>query len=244
MTDHDPTQESTQVPGRQRGVKSIDTAARLLRILLASDQPLMLRDIAERADIRSAQAHSYLNSLKKAGMVQQFGAAGRYGLGAQPLQLARAALTGDPLIRATMGAAHALSKDVGKMITVDLWVRGAPTAVLVLNGGTGPNISLRDGSRSTLSNSASAWVFAAWGDDAMRPAGTLPEALTSIRKAGHVQVSDVPVPGLAALSVPVLDDQGMVTAAISLIGAAPVLSGAEGPALRRAICHAAERIGA
>ncbi|WP_160893588.1 IclR family transcriptional regulator [Pseudooceanicola albus] len=228
---------------RQRGVQSVDTAARLLRILMQAETPQMLRDIAEQAGIQSAQAHTYMNSLKKAGLVQQFGPAGLYGLADQPLRLARSVLQGTPLIRASLEAARDLSRSLGQMVTVDLWIRGAATAALVLNGRSRINISLRDGSRSDLGNSASAWIFEAFrpADPALpRPAPAHLARCAAIRAAGVVHVADVPVPGLAALSAPVRDPEGTLVAAVSVIAPARHLP-EDGPQ-RLALLERLERI--
>lgn len=224
---------------RQRGVRSVDTAARILRVLLEEDQPLMLRDLAERAGISPAQAHTYMHSLKKVGMVQQHGTAGRYGLAGESLRLARAALAAPAPLRDSFAAARHLAAQTGRMVTVDLWVSGAPAAALVLQGHVPLNLSLRDGSRSDLGNSACAWLFHAFPlhgplhgplPHVTLPHGAqVPDATADnarglqIRARGYAHRADCPVPGLAAAAAPVLDPEGRITAALSLIAPAEEL---------------------
>ncbi|WP_172328445.1 helix-turn-helix domain-containing protein [Mangrovicoccus sp. HB161399] len=223
---------------RQRGVQSIDTAARLMRILAEADEPMMLRDIAARAGIKSAQAHAYLISLRKHGMVQQLGTAGRYTLAEETLRLAHAALAEMPGHDALKRAADRLSAETGLTVAIDLWIRGAATAVFVAEGHLLQAFSLHAGTRSDRSNSASAWLFAAWGCGP--PAG--PAAATqaaAMRAEGLARCEGLPLPHLSTLAVPVLAADGLLAAALSLIGPAAQIAASRAP-LADALLAAAE----
>ena len=51
----------------QRGIQSIDVGGRLLQALTRSDGAMMLKDLAEAADMPPAKAHAYLVSFLQTG---------------------------------------------------------------------------------------------------------------------------------------------------------------------------------
>ena len=73
--------------GEVRGVQSIEVGGRILAVMVKATQPMMLRDLAIQAKITPAQAHAYLVSFRKIGIVEQDVATGRYRLGGFALQL-------------------------------------------------------------------------------------------------------------------------------------------------------------
>ncbi len=229
-------------PARTKGVQSVDTAARLLRILMESGQPMMLRDIADQAGLKSAQAHAYLNSLRRARLVQQAGTAGRYALAEETLALSHAALALQPGYRPAVAAARALSERSGRMSTVDLWISGAPVTVFVTRGVQMLNLSVREGQRNDISNSAAAWVFAAFDPERAAALGAAADACARIRDCGFALVDRVPVPHLSSLALPVFAG-GRLAAVLSLTGFPAEI--AEGPetvlaALRRDLAGTAD----
>jgi DNA-binding IclR family transcriptional regulator len=72
--------------GQGRGVQSVEIGGRLLALLVERQQPMMLRDLAQAADLTPGQAHAYMTSLRKLDIVEQ-DEAGRYRLGPFALHL-------------------------------------------------------------------------------------------------------------------------------------------------------------
>ncbi|MBO9112631.1 MULTISPECIES: helix-turn-helix domain-containing protein [Rhizobium/Agrobacterium group] len=64
-----------------RGVQSIEMGAKLLNVLVDEEEPMMLKVLARLAGIAPAQAHAYLVSYRKLGLIEQEEPAGRYRLG-------------------------------------------------------------------------------------------------------------------------------------------------------------------
>ena len=64
-----------------RGVQSVEVAGRILSVLADSTRPMMLRDIADATGMPPGQAHPYIVSFRKIGLVEQDGASGLYRLG-------------------------------------------------------------------------------------------------------------------------------------------------------------------
>ena len=65
----------------QRGIQSIDVGGRLLQAIARSDGAMMLKEMAEAADMPAAKAHAYLVSFCKLGLMEQDPVTGRYDLG-------------------------------------------------------------------------------------------------------------------------------------------------------------------
>ena len=79
--------------GRARkGIGSVETAVRLLRIIEQAPGPLSLTQIARAAEFQLSKTHHYLVSLVRSGLVAQATESGLYTLGGYALQLGVAAL--------------------------------------------------------------------------------------------------------------------------------------------------------
>lgn len=202
-----------KAPGRQRGVKSMDMALRLLRIVQDAGAPMMLRDLADLAGITSAQAHTYMTSLKRLGLIEQDSVAGRYGLSDATLGLAKSAVRADDLLRRTIDCARDLSQRLGMMATVDRLVAERPTTIFVAAGPRPMNLNLRTGTHCDMTNSASARLFDAWQRQPRMGAGPA----RVIRRNRFVHAPGTPVPHLVSLAVPVLVDD-RICATLSVIG--------------------------
>ncbi|WP_417264275.1 helix-turn-helix domain-containing protein [Celeribacter sp.] len=72
-----------------RGIKSIEVSGRVLSALMEAGEPMMLRDIAEQADLKPALCHACLTSMKDVGLAHQDPATGLYHTGHFAIQLGR-----------------------------------------------------------------------------------------------------------------------------------------------------------
>src|SRR3978361_911608 len=87
-----------------RGVQSVEVGGRLLAVMASAGRALMLRDISGGAKVTPAQAHAYLVSFRKIGLVEQDRASGLYKLGPFALQLGLARLRSLDAFRLTGNA--------------------------------------------------------------------------------------------------------------------------------------------
>ncbi len=71
------------------GVQSVDTALRVLSALVEMGPPLMLKTVAERADMPPPKAHRYLVSFCRGGLAERDPASGGYRLGPLAVRLGR-----------------------------------------------------------------------------------------------------------------------------------------------------------
>ena len=231
-----------------RGVQSIEMGGKLLTALVQIGRPAMLRDLALRAEMGAAQAHAYLVSFRKLGLVDQDRASGRYLLGPFALQLGLARLRGfDPLQKAA-NATRELAEELGFMVTVSVWGTHGPTIVQVQEAAHPVHVNLRAGAVFTLSGTATGQLFASFLPDSIiapmlaaelaqtggnrmigRPTtpDAIPSATARIRARGFAITEGVPVPGVNAISVPVFDHDGQIQLAVTVIGHAERLPVAE-----------------
>jgi DNA-binding IclR family transcriptional regulator len=227
-----------------RGVQSIEVGGRLLGVMADAAQPLMLRDLAARAALTPAQAHAYLASFRKLGLVEQDAVSGRYSLGPFALQLGLARMRSfAPLRAATLGAVE-LADALGLMVAVAVWGNFGPTIVQVHESVDQVHVNLRAGTVFSLTGTATGRVFAAFLPDAIvqpriraelkegartqrigapaAPARVATE-IADVRRRGYATTEGVPVPGINAVSAPVFDHTGQVQTVITVIGPAAAL---------------------
>jgi len=225
-----------------RGVQSIEVGAKLLTVLVDASEPMMLKDLAGQAGIAPAQAHAYLVSFRKLGLVEQAGAAGRYRLGPMALELAMARMrTSDPL-RMANEAVTELARRSGMNVALVVWGSFGPTVVQLQESGGQLNMNTRVGTVYSLTATASGRVFAAFMPEAliretmriearddhlnMRVGKSRPmskDEMREIRESGYAAIENPPVPGINAISAPVFDHVGQLQFVVTLIGFASVL---------------------
>ena len=85
----------------KNGVQSLEIGLSVAHVLVNSQGPMMLKDIAQQAGMSPAKAHRYLVSLIRAGLVEQDPASSRYDLGPFALNIGLVAL--DRLDRVRLG---------------------------------------------------------------------------------------------------------------------------------------------
>jgi len=241
-----------------RGVRSIEVGAHLLDVLAASTEPLMLRDLSRRAGVAPAQAHAYLTSLRKLGLVEQEPRTTRYRLGPATLDLGIVRTRNVDPIRLAQEAAIALSAETGLSVALVVWGSFGPTVIQVEEGPDQIHINTKAGTVYSITGTASGRVFAAFHSPAIVERALAEEQgengstgrvgsvavlsaadVAAIRSAGYATVSPPPVPGVNALAAPIFDHSGQILIAITLIGAEGVLdNGPDSPFLPVLLRHA------
>lgn len=233
--------EREQALGKEpRGIQSIEVGGRLLKALVASAVPMMLKDLAAAADMTPAQAHAYLASYRRVGLVEQDAATGRYRMGAFAVRLAIARLRTVPELSNAIRATTELAKEFGIMATLSVWGPHGPTVVHKQDGDEALNVNIRAGTMFSIVRTATGYVFAAFSPGE-RVTGPIEEAFSALepvlgapardrggfealvettRRQGFAVTSESPVPGVNAIAAPVLDEHGEAEAVITLIGSA------------------------
>jgi len=243
----------TDVAGR--GVQSIEVGGRVLSVLAVARRPLMLRDIAVGADLTPAQAHAYLLSFRKIGLVEQTTPSGLYQLGPFALQLGLARLRSVNALRLAGDAVVELANELGLMVTVTVWGSFGATIVQVQEGTDQIHANVRAGAVYSLIGTATGRVFAAFlppsvvaahlqaerrdrarrkrvGEMADERAHT--DAVATVRRLGYATTEGSPIPGVNALSAPVFDHTRQIQLAVTIIGPADIVEvGPQGPLAAR-----------
>lgn len=248
-----------------RGVQSIEVGGRLLGVMAEAAQPLMLRDLAARAALTPAQAHAYLVSFRKLGLVEQDAASGRYSLGPFALQLGLARMRGFVPLRAASLGAIELAAELGLMVAVVVWGTFGPTVVQVQESVDQMHVNLRAGTVFSLTGTATGRVFAAFMPQAIvqpriraeREEGARTQRvgtpatparvaadIAEVQRLGYATTEGAPVPGVNAISAPVFDHTGQVQTVITLIGPAAALPTEAGTPQHTALLALTRRLSA
>ncbi len=224
---------------RSRGVQSVEIAGRILEALMRAGRAAMLRDLAAGAAITTAQAHAYLVSLRKLGLVEQDGASGRYRLGPFALRLGLARLRGLDPLRMAAETIGQISDRLDLMVAITVWGDHGPTVVQVHEAATQVHANVRAGTLFSLTGTATGWVFAAFAAPALiedmiaaelaNPAHSQRVAagmrledvrrmVARVREVGYATTAGAPVPGVSAISAPVFDHGGQIQLAVTAMG--------------------------
>ncbi|KVD83586.1 IclR family transcriptional regulator [Burkholderia stagnalis] len=226
----------------QRGIQSVEVGGRLLDALARRRKPLGLSELAAAAELSSAQAHTYLVSLTRLALVKRDAVTGNYEPGPLSLRLGLMSIERQPAYRAALPHAARLAEGVGHSVALSVPGATGPTIVRIEHGGYPLHVNLHVGSVMSLDTTATGRVFRAFGDPAQLAAmaasqagagdalagadGTRPAPdaaarqaeIDAIRSRGIERSVDLPSPGVSAMCVPVLDADGRVQLALTVIG--------------------------
>lgn len=247
-----------------RGVQSIAVGGRLLDSLVRAEGPLMLREIAESADLTAGQAHAYLVSFRALGLVEQDAATGLYRLGPYALTLGLARLRRHDPLAVIWEAVPAFAESVQLMVTMSIWTDTGPVILRLHEAPFQIYSNIRTGARYSLTQTATGRLFAAlMPPDVIHPLvaaerrdarnagiGELlikteyEAALAVIRAEGCSQTEGNPVPDISAIAAPVYDLNEQIVAAITLIGRRGRVSGGKGGQHRKAVVDFARKLSA
>ncbi|HEX2115963.1 MAG TPA: IclR family transcriptional regulator [Alphaproteobacteria bacterium] len=224
-------------------VKTIDRAARLLRAVATHGDGAMLSAVARETGLGKGTVHRLLNALVDAGFVFQDLETKRYRLGAGLGLLGQAAHRQDlaalarpsllRLAEATEDTIYASLREGGTAVCVAREIGAFPIRTLSLDAGHVRPLGVGSGSLALLAFLPDDEVHtivdrnAAWY--ARYPGHTRKALLADVaetRQRGYSFVDGKIVPGMNAVGVPVLDQDGRAAAAISLAAIADRVSGA------------------
>jgi DNA-binding IclR family transcriptional regulator len=249
------------MPKTQRGIQSIDVGGRLLLALSHSDGPMMLKELAEAADMPAAKAHAYLVSFCKLGLIEQDAVSGRYDLGALALQLGLVSLNRLDAVKIATVEMSSLSAQTGQSTAIAVWGNYGPTIVRFEQSVRPIHVNMRTGTVMALTQTATGLVFAAYAQAAAIDAAltaTLPDtklraaaakalaalapALSDVRDRQLARAQGSPVPGVNAFSSPVFDHTGEIALALTALGAAAEFDATWESPIAAAVKAAAQRI--
>ncbi|WP_413458889.1 IclR family transcriptional regulator [Herbaspirillum huttiense] len=221
----------------QRGIQSVEVAGRLLQALALARQPLPLVALAAAAELSSAQAHTYLVSLLRLGLIKRTPGDGHYEPGPLALRLGMARLAQEPAYRLALPQVQQLSQDTGLSVAITLPTSAGPTIVHYAHAGKPLHVNLHVGTVMALSDTATGRTYCAyaplagWQDlwEVQHPGVAksqlrhFHEELDAIRKRGMERAVDLPSPGVTSLCMPLLDAQEQLLLLVTVIGSSGVI---------------------
>ena len=223
----------------QRGIQSIDVGGRLLLALSRSEGAMMLKELAEAADMPAAKAHAYLVSFCKLGLMEQDPVTGRYDLGPLALELGLVSLNRLDAVKIATREMTGLSQRTGQSTAIAVWGNYGPTIVRFEQSVRPIHVNMRTGTVMALAQTATGQVFtahvtAAQIDAALTATSTdvkqratakralqaLEPEFAAVRQRGLARAQGNPVPGVNAFSAPVFDHTGEIVVALTALGSA------------------------
>lgn len=233
--------EPKRITGKQQGIQSIEIGGAILRALITSGRPAMLKDIALMSGMPAAKAHRYLVSFQRMGLVSQDAQSARYHLGPFALTLGLSALASLDPIRLASPILEELCDEIGMGVGLAVWGSSGATIVRYVDTGDAISVHLRVGRVLGLHDSATGRCFNAFytptavqtalSTELSHVAGkdkALFAALEREQKAivettraeGIARAGGSHTPGINGLSAPVFDHTGQMVAAITAVGTA------------------------
>jgi DNA-binding IclR family transcriptional regulator len=245
------------------GIQSLDSALSLLQILAGMSRPATLSELSRAAGMTTSKVHRYLASFINAGLVMQRHRSGRYELGKGALDLGLAAMARDDLINRAADRLEDIVDATGAAALVAIWGPHGPTVVRWERTASFVITPLALGTVMPVLNSATGRIFLAFGPQRMvwrlaeeqiaralelklswpdlepglEPARRMAE---KVRAAGHSAVDGRFIPGLKAISAPILNWQGEAEAALTITTGDQGLLEPDGPALELLIATCRE----
>jgi DNA-binding IclR family transcriptional regulator len=248
---------------QQRGIQSVEVGGRLLHALASARAPLALSDLATAADIAPGQAHAYLVSLTRLGLIKRDELSGRYEPGPLSLRLGLMQLANQPAFRAAVPRVTALAEAIGFSVAICTVGPQGPTIVRYERAGFPLHVNLHVGTVMSLPATSTGRVFCAyltpdalqtmWTNQSDSSSGDIvpPDqrkafdaTLTAIRERGIERGIDAPSPGISSLAVPVLDASGQLCLALTVIGPSGTINVNWNGPVAQALRQTAREIGA
>ena len=151
-----------ELPPQRAGIQSVEVGFALLQVLAEAHGPLMLRDLAARADMSAAKAHRYLVSFQRLGLVVQDAGSTRYDLGPAALKLGLASLSRLDSVKLARQRMAPLMEQIGQTLALAVWGNQGPTIVHWEESPQAVTVNLRLGDVMPLLSSATGLCFAAF----------------------------------------------------------------------------------
>lgn len=234
------TETSSENSLDQKGVQSVEVAARLLAALTHSGGDATLKQLAADAKLSASRAHAYLVSLKRVGLVEQNLASGRYLLGPQARQIGLAAIDQRDQYDVLLNAARSLRDETGRTVNLAIWTHRGPSVahwargrepltLLVMNSGLSPPLLTTAIGRVFLAHLPAdetqplvdLELAAMTGTEAF-PALRDQAAVEALKKRvldqGFAFIKGILSPFVSAMAAPIRDRNGEVVAVLDILG--------------------------
>lgn len=222
-------------PQKRKSIQSVEVGIRVLNALAEASSALRLREIASLSGLSRSQAHRYLLSYVNTEMVHQEPETGQYELGPLAIKVGLAALRRSEATQIGGDALVQLVEQTGLTGQLVVWGDFGPTLVRQKTGRKHVPMALQVGSVVPILSSSAGQVFIAYLNDAVASEAARKEWQTKsltppngwktlikkyqyeVRDAGYAAVDSGVIPGLSAISAPILNPEGQITLCLTMV---------------------------
>ena len=217
----------------RKSIQSVEIGVRVLLAVVKTGEGegAYLREVSDNSGLSRSQAHRYLLSFVNTGVVAQDQKTGRYSLGSLMVRLGLAAIARLDSVRIATEHLESVLVEMKTTGLLSVWGDYGPTVIRWIDGGMPLFTSLHTGSVLPLQTSSTGILFLAHCSreqtreriekervegivvDDVELAALIDEA----RRIGFARSYGAVVPGLSAVSVPVLDSQDRLVATMSVL---------------------------
>jgi len=215
--------------GGRRGIQSVEVGGRLLHALAHHGRAMALKDLAADAGMTAAKAHPYLVSFGHIGLVEQDRTSGRYALGPLALQLGLISLQQADPVRIAAPLLPDLAARTGHTVALVVWGGRGPTIVLREASPSAVHVDMRHGTVFSIAGTASGRLFAAnLPVDVIRPIYEAERASSlRTRRGDNGAATTVPLPAWRSFESDLIEvrrhglgrSEGAVVAGVSALSA-------------------------
>jgi DNA-binding IclR family transcriptional regulator len=240
-------------PVLRTGIKSLETALSVLTKLSTLNRAASLTELSHLTGMPPSKIHRYLASFINVGLVTQRHRSGRYDLGKAAVELGLAAMARIEMVNRAADRLEDITERTKAAALLAVWGTQGPTIVRWQRIPTVIVSSLGLGTTMPLLNSASGRIFLAFAEESLIASqlerelkhasslnlrwpdleptrGGVRRLRETIRRNGY-STDQFLIPGVYAISVPVLNWQDEVEAAVTVVNTDPRLIDPKGPAL-------------
>lgn len=150
----------------QGGVQSLEIGLSILDVLIAYNEPMMLKAIAQEMQMHPAKSHRYLVSLIRKGYARQLDD-GRYGLGERINALGQTSVDQNNILQRLTTVANDIKEALNCGVQIAKWFSEGPIIIQSVEPDSPISIITRIGSRMPLTTSATGQLFASYQPEAI-----------------------------------------------------------------------------
>lgn len=254
-----------EAPGRpaQLGIQSVEVAGTVLDVLIRSDGPMKLAEIAAELGFPSAKVHRYLVSLIRTGLVQQNKESSKYDLGPVAFQLGLKSFARFEPLQLAESILTELVEQVGETSALAMWTDKGPTMIRVMEARHDFATTIAPTHHCPLTFSATGLVFSSFEEpartegpiereleqnratgrvNAPKERAALAELIRETRGLGFACLRDGGGDGFGAVSAPVFDATGRLFMALTVFGRTSRVDSGPDSALARIVTSSARRL--